>query len=237
MIRYLSLAQRVPEISGIESNAVSRFYSLLSQLPLMRSPHRRFVAGALGLGVTQGDFLDLGTGPGSVALAIAQHCPALRMVGLDLSAPMLKLAAHQASRLELDDRGLWPQADGHCLPFARGSFDLVVSSFALHHWLDPVQILNEIARVLAPGGRYYIADVCREANLFQRLFAWGSIPFVSLPLGSYLGYGGYYESLRAGYTFAEARELLEQSALPAGRVEVDLANWIPTLMIASDGPA
>lgn len=237
MIKYLSLAHRVPEISGIESNAVSRFYSLLSRLPLMRSTHRRFVAGALGLGVTQGNFLDLGTGPGSVALAIARHCPALRMVGLDLAAPMLKLAARQASRLELDERGFWPQGDGHHLPFARESFDLVVSSFALHHWLDPVLILNEIARVLAPGGRYYIADVCREENLFQRFFAWGSIPFLSLPLGSYRGYGGYFESLRAGYTRAEAREFLERSALPAGRVDANLSNWIPTLSIASDGAA
>ena len=236
-MKYLSLVVRVPEISAIESSAVARFYSLISQLPLMRAAHRRFVAGALALGVAQGNCLDLGTGPGSVALAIAQNSPDLRMVGLDLAARMVELAREQAIRSGLDGRGLWPQADGHCLPFASGSFDLVVSSFALHHWVHPVRILDEIARVLAPGGRYYIADVCREANLSQRLFAWGSIPFVSLPLGSYLGYGGYYESLRAGYTRAEARELLERSTLPEGRVEANLGRWIPTLSIASNEPA
>ena len=234
-MRYLSLAHRVPEITGIESKAVTRFYSLLSRLPLMQAAHRRFVAGALALGVTQGVCLDVATGPGTLALAIARYNPDLRMVGLDLAAPMLQQARDHASQSGPNGSGLWPQADGHYLPFASDSFDLVVSAFALHHWLDPVRIFDEIARVLAPEGRYYIADVCREPKLFQRLFAWGSIPFVSLPLGSYLGYGGYYESLRAGYTRTEARGLLEQSTLPSGRVEANLAKWIPTLTIASRG--
>jgi ubiquinone/menaquinone biosynthesis C-methylase UbiE len=149
---------------------------------------------------------------------------------------MLEHASGQSPPAASNGRALWSQGDGHHLPFASGSFDLVVSSFALHHWADPVQILDEIARVLRPGGRYYIADICREANLSQRLFAWGSVPFVSLPLGSYRGYGGYYESLRASYTRTEATRLLEHSPLPPGRVEIDPAGWIPTLTIASLGP-
>jgi ubiquinone/menaquinone biosynthesis C-methylase UbiE len=236
-MRYLSLAHRVPEVTGLESETVTRFYSLLSRLPLMQAAHRRLVAGALALGVTQGICLDVATGPGTMALAIARYSPGLRIVGLDLAAPMLQRAREHASQAGMKGTDLWPQADGHDLPFASGSVDLVVSAFALHHWLDPLRIFDEIARVLAPGGRYFIADICREPKFFQRLFAWGSIPFVSLPLGSYLGYGGYYESLRAGYTQTEAQEMLEQSALPPGRVEANLAKWIPTLTIASKGAA
>jgi ubiquinone/menaquinone biosynthesis C-methylase UbiE len=236
-MNYLSLAQRVPEISALESSAASRFYSLLSRLPLMRAAHRRILAGVLALGVARGRCLDVGTGPGSVALELARRNPALCIVGLDLAAPMLRLALAEGSRMDSHGHQLWPQADGHLLPFASGSFDLVTSAFSLHHWLDPVRVLDEIARVLAPGGRYYIADLCREAKPFQRLFAWGSIPFVSLPFGSYRGYGGYYESLRAGYNRAEARQLLEHSALPPGRVDVNLTQWIPTLAIASQGSA
>jgi ubiquinone/menaquinone biosynthesis C-methylase UbiE len=234
---YLSLSNRIPEIAAVESEAVTRFYGLITGLPLMRAAYRRFVAGALALGVKQGNCLDLGTGPGCVAVAIARSRPALRVVGLDLAAQMVEQARGQALRADLDGRGLWPQGDGHCLPFADGSFDLVVSSFALHHWQDAVRVLDEIARVLAPDGHYYIADVCREANLSQRFFAWGSIPFVSLPLGRYLGYGGYYESMRASYTRDEARILLARSALAPGEVETDLASWIPTLTIASKGRA
>lgn len=232
---YFSLARRVPETSAVDPAVLTWFYGLIGQVPLVRTAHRRIVAGALAQGVTVGDGLDLGTGPGYIAVQMAQQRPALRMVGLDLAAHMLEKAVRLAARAGLDGRGLWPQADGHDLPFADGTFDLVVSSLALHHWHDPLRILDEIARVLKPEGRYYIADVCREVNLFQRLFAYASVPVASLPFGSYLGYGGYYESVRAAYTQDEARDLLARSALPPGRVSVASTWFVPILTIAARG--
>ncbi|HKD97163.1 MAG TPA: class I SAM-dependent methyltransferase, partial [Micromonosporaceae bacterium] len=44
------------------------------------------------------------------------------------------------------------------LPFADGSFDLVVSSLSLHHWDEPEAAVPELARVLRPGGRVCIYD-------------------------------------------------------------------------------
>ena len=67
----------------------------------------------------------------------------------------------------------------------------------------------------------------------QRLFAYASIPAVSLLFGSYRGYGGYYESLRAGYTSAEAESLLARSALPPGQVVSDSTWFVPLVTIAS----
>lgn len=240
-MNYLSLACRVPETSAVEPKALTWFYGLIGHVPLVRTAHRRFIAGALAMGVTQGYGLDLGTGPGYAAVEIARQRPGLRMVGLDLAAHMVEKATHQAARARLDGQGFWLQADGHLLPFTDSSFDLVVSSFALHHWDDPLRVLNEIARVLrrpepvkgVPGGRYYITDVCREAKPFQRLFAYASIPAVSLPFGSYRGYGGYYESVRAGYTREEAQRLLEQSALPPGEVGLESTWFVPMVTFAS----
>jgi ubiquinone/menaquinone biosynthesis C-methylase UbiE len=230
---YLSLTHRVPEPSAVEPKILTWLYARIIRVPLVRTVHRRFVTGALAQGIGQGRALDLGTGPGYVAVQISRQRPGLTMVGLDLAAHMLTEARQQAARAELNGRALWPQADGHDLPFADASFDLVISSFALHHWTDPLRILNEIARVLRPGGRYYIADVCREANALQRSFAYASIPVVSLPFGSYRAYGGYYESLRAGYTRDEARELLARSALPPGEVSLDSTWFVPFLTVAS----
>ncbi|MFC2046480.1 class I SAM-dependent methyltransferase, partial [Chloroflexota bacterium] len=224
---YLSLVRRVPEVSAMEPQALAWLYAVVTQMPLMRTAYRRTVAGALAQGVMQGHGLDLGTGPGTVAVEIARQRPGLRMVGLDLAAHMVVRARQQAARAGLDGRGFWPQADGHFLPFPDNSFDLVVSSFALHHWDDPLRILDEMGRVLRPGGRYYIADLCREPNLYQRVFAYGSIPVISLLFGSYLGYGGYYESVRAGYTRDEARALLEGSALPSGDVQLKSTFFMP----------
>jgi ubiquinone/menaquinone biosynthesis C-methylase UbiE len=232
---YFSLARRVPEASAVEPQLLTWLYDLIVHVPLVRTVHRRFVNDALALGVTAGLGLDLGTGPGYVACEIARQRPGLSFVGLDLAAHMVERASRQAARAGLNSRGLWPQGDGHRLPFPDDSFDLVVSSFSLHHWDDPLRILNEIARVLKPGGCYSIADLCREPGLFHRLFAYASIPAVSLPFGSYRGYGGYYESLRAGYTRAEAQSLMERSALPPGKVDRDSTLFVPILTIASKG--
>jgi ubiquinone/menaquinone biosynthesis C-methylase UbiE len=230
-MRYFSLARRVRETSAVEPKALARLYGLISQVPLVRTTHRRFIAGALSQGVTQGCGLDLGTGPGYVAMEIARQRPDLKMVGLDLAAHMVEKASHQQVGTGRNGCGLWLQGDGHRLPFGNGALDLVVSSFALHHWDEPSRILNEIARVLAPRGRYYIADVCRKVNAFQRIFAYASIPAVSLPFGSYWGYGGYYESVRAGYTRDEAQALLDQSALPRGQVRLESTWFVPILTI------
>ncbi len=218
-------------------------YDLASRIPLVRTTYRRFVAGVLDKGVTQGYALDLGTGPGHVVAQFARQSPDLQMIGLDLAAHMVERARRQTMRRELNGRNPWVQADGHSLPFADDSLDLVISSFALHHWQDPVEVMNEIARVLRrprpetgdPGGRYYIADVCRDVTPFQRLAAYASIPALSLPFGSYCGHGGYYESVRAGYTPAEAQVLLERSALPPGQVGLDSTWFVPILTITSRG--
>ncbi|HSR32253.1 MAG TPA: class I SAM-dependent methyltransferase, partial [Anaerolineae bacterium] len=145
---YFCIARRVPETSALEPKGVAWLYGLISRVPVVRTTHRRFVAGALGQGVMRGQGLDLGTGPGYVATEIVRKRPDLAMVGLDLAAHMVERATQYDTNTRLNGRGLWLQGDGHCLPFADGSFDLVVSSFAMHHWEDPLRVLNEIARVL-----------------------------------------------------------------------------------------
>lgn len=232
-VNYFRLARRVPERSAVEPRGLAQLYGLITQMPLVRTAHHRFVAGALALAVNRGRALDVGTGPGYVAVEVARGQPGLQIVGLDLATPMVEQARRYAAWAGFDGRGMWPRADGHRLPFPDESFDLVFSSFALHHWEDPVRVLDEMARVLRPGGRYYVADLCREPNLFQRLFAYASIPALSLAFGSYRGYGGYYESLRAGYTRAEAEELLSRSALPPGQVRLDSTWFVPVVTITS----
>jgi hypothetical protein len=69
----------------------------------------------------------------------------------------------------------------------------------------------------------------------QRAFAYASIPVISLPYGSYRGYGGYYESVRSAYTCNEAQDLLQRSNLPPGEVTVDSTWFIPILALASRG--
>jgi ubiquinone/menaquinone biosynthesis C-methylase UbiE len=230
---YFDLNHRVLEVGAVEPKTMTWLYGIVVDTPVVRALYRRLVQGVLSLGVSEGFALDLGTGPGYLSVAITRKLPALRMVGMDLAYHMVERARRNAERAGLDGRGFWPQGDAHRLPFADATFQLVFSSFSLHHWADPLGVLNEIARVLAPGGCYYIVDLCREVNWLQRLFAYSTIPVLSVPFGSYRGYGGYYESVRAAHSRAELSAISSRSTLPPGVVALDSTWFAPVVTLAS----
>jgi hypothetical protein len=60
----------------------------------------------------------------------------------------------------------WQEGDAKAMPLSDGEFDLVVFSGSLHHWEDPLVVLDEIARVLREGGGYLVRDSKRLAARF-----------------------------------------------------------------------
>ncbi len=100
--------------------------------------------------------LDAGCGAGHTALTFAPHVA--EVVAYDLSTAMLA----QVDKLA-KDRGLTnirtEEGDVEALPFADGSFDLVVSRYSAHHWPAPTRALAEIRRVLKPGGSFLLSDI------------------------------------------------------------------------------
>jgi ubiquinone/menaquinone biosynthesis C-methylase UbiE len=124
-----------------------------------RRVHARVVADVAGAGLGSGvRVLDVGTGPGGVPLAIARARPLLRVDGLDLSADMIAYARQATVNAGLDDRLTFTVGDVADLPYADGTFDLVVSSMSQHHWGDVRAGVREIRRVLRPAGQAWIYD-------------------------------------------------------------------------------
>lgn len=100
--------------------------------------------------------LDVAAGTGHVARGFA---PRVRtVVAVDATAAMLERGWIEAKRAALRNV-LFMQADAAALPFVDGSFDVVVSRFALHHFEDPAVQVAEMSRVLRPGGRLAVADL------------------------------------------------------------------------------
>jgi demethylmenaquinone methyltransferase / 2-methoxy-6-polyprenyl-1,4-benzoquinol methylase len=102
--------------------------------------------------------LDLATGTGDIAFGLAAR--GARVVGLDVTLRMIELA--RAKR----ERGLvrFLVADMLALPFPRGSFDIVTTGYGLRNVPDLSTAIDEIRRVLAPGGQLVSLDFNRPSN-------------------------------------------------------------------------
>ncbi|HYU84569.1 MAG TPA: class I SAM-dependent methyltransferase [Kribbellaceae bacterium] len=133
----------------------SRVYDLAART-LLRGVYRRLAADIAGAAPHGAAVLDVGTGPGVLLAELARRRPDLELTGIDLSADMVAAANRNLSRF--GGRATVLAASVTDLPFPDRSFDLIVSSFSLHHWDHPEAAAPELARVLRPGGRLQIYD-------------------------------------------------------------------------------
>ncbi len=130
-----------------DSQRYSRYWEPVLAGPAARMLHR--------IEDGPGDYLDIGTGTGSLTLAAAERWPAARIIGLDASRGMLSVAQHRvATERAADDtaRFEWLAADAAAIPLEDASVDVVTSSFMLQLVDDRAEVLREVRRVLRPGG-------------------------------------------------------------------------------------
>lgn len=123
----------------------------------------RFVERLVELGA-RGRMLDVGCGPGHMALMICARVPDARVVGVDLARTMLAHARRHRAASEHGRRIALSVADAKHLGFADGAFDAVFSNTILHHIPDPLPFLRETRRVLRPGGVLLVRDLFRPAT-------------------------------------------------------------------------
>jgi ubiquinone/menaquinone biosynthesis C-methylase UbiE len=111
--------------------------------------------------------LDIACGTGQLERLLLAEWPGLLVIGTDVSPGMLQ----QAGRKRLGPRAHWLQAEACRLPFADGCCDMVVTANSFHYFRCPVQALQEMGRVLQPGGRLVFLDWCDD-YLACKLCSW-----------------------------------------------------------------
>lgn len=196
-----------PEISA-GFNRVARF----PQFQLMRT----LVARRAIKFVDQGEAADLGCGPGLLVFEMARQAPGLHITGVDLSEEMLAEARRLAEAEGLGTQVAFKPGDVETLPLPDESLDLVVSTLSLHHWSNPVAALQEIDRVLRPGGAYVIADLRRDLGLLPWLAVWFATQVVVPP--ALKRANEPLASRDAAYTPEEATVLADQAGLEGYRI-------------------
>jgi ubiquinone/menaquinone biosynthesis C-methylase UbiE len=176
----------------IDGHASTRYDFMARHL--IRGVYRRIADDIAMAAPHGGEVLDVGTGPGVLLVEIAKRRPDLRLTGVDLSADMVATAERNLGGI-----GTARIGDAAELPFEDDTFDLIVSSFSLHHWDHPEAAGIELGRVLRPSGRIYLYDF-RTAP-FEQLDAVGS---------------NQHEMIRASWLFPRfARHVITTAATTA----------------------
>jgi ubiquinone/menaquinone biosynthesis C-methylase UbiE len=152
-------------------------------------------------GFHRGRIIDVGCGFGAMNVVLAHRFVDSEIVGIDLSDPLLQLANRSAQAADLSDRVKFEKADVHQIPYDDASFDVVINTNMVHLVENPVQMLNELERILVPDGYLFIADIKR----------------------SWIGF--LDKTFKSALTLDEARELVDQSNVPEGSFSSNLLWW------------
>jgi demethylmenaquinone methyltransferase/2-methoxy-6-polyprenyl-1,4-benzoquinol methylase len=166
------------------------------------------------------DVLDLATGSGDVAFALARRLdPKTQIVGMDFCQPMLDEAEAKKNRAN-DPRFssvTFKPGDGLDLPLADASFDAVTISFGLRNMADRHRALSEMRRVLRPGGRLWVLEFSQPYGWFKPFYYFYLRRILPLIAGAVTGD-------RAAYVYLN--ETIEQfPGRPALAAEIQAAGF------------
>jgi len=129
--------------------------------------------------------LDVGTGPGYLPGYLAMARPDLEICGLDFSYDMIRRVEPRPAAAAPQAPARWVVGDACLLPFRGGVFDHLLATFSFHIWPCPVAGLQELRRVLAPGGQAWVYELRPEASIHDlKAFARETrLPFPLVYLG------------------------------------------------------
>jgi ubiquinone/menaquinone biosynthesis C-methylase UbiE len=140
-----------------------------------------------------GKFLEIGSGPGYQTVEIIKRFPGSQVIALEPSPDMIKVATGYSQSQGVSNRLMFVEGavEDNSLIQGLGTFDLIYSTFSLHHWQEPVKAMRNLYGALKTGGVILIYDFERHWLTYY------------LPIRK-----GVAESIRASYTPKEIVSML-----------------------------
>lgn len=157
-------------------------------------------------GIDSGEALEIGPGPGYLGLEWLKKTKGTSLKGLEISEDMIAVTKKNATEYRVNGRAEYVKGDAQKMPFPDGYFDAVFTNGSLHEWAQPEAIFNEIARVLKPGGRYFISDMKRDMNFLAKWF----LLLFCKPKNMR---PGLISSINAAYTLSEIENIVAKTRL------------------------
>jgi ubiquinone/menaquinone biosynthesis C-methylase UbiE len=195
--------------------AIARWYAKSTRKDMERF---RALATRLRAELPQGgDVLEVAPGPGYFAIEMAEG-GAYRVTGLDVSRTMVELARTNAAEagVEVDFR----RGDASAMPFSDDSFDLLTCSAAFKNFSEPHKALEEMYRVLRPGGTALVVDLHRDVPMsdIRKYFAGMGLGTVQrwMTVATFR-----FMLLKRAYTRAEFEQLLADIPFREKEIRID----------------
>jgi ubiquinone/menaquinone biosynthesis C-methylase UbiE len=154
--------------------------------------------------------VDLGCGPGDIAIRLSRAAATAQITGVDGSPAMLALARAALRSAQLEGRVGFVDGRLPGVPLPDGSFDLVLSKDMLHHLPDPQVLWSEVRRLGRPGAAVCVMDLSRPATPAAAHEIVERVSGAEHPLLK----TDFYNSLCAAFTADELRAQLSAAGLP-----------------------
>jgi len=104
--------------------------------------------------ILPGRLIDIGCGPGAFLQLVQESFPGIQLNGLDLSEEMIRQAGKR-----LADTAVALVGDAEQMPLADSQYQAVTCNMSIHHYPHPQKALNEMYRILEPGGHLLLNDM------------------------------------------------------------------------------
>ena len=182
-------AHQEESFSGLDN---AKQYAESAKKSMLR--YRAFLKN-LGTLDIKGRYLEVGAGPGILTTEIARIHPIVEITAIELSQDMATVGREYVVDNGFEDRIKFVvgNAEDESLINSLGKFDLVYCTYTLHHWADAGKAIRNLTPALADGGVLYLYDLRRVWWLY-----WPPIR------------NGFFNSIRAAYTPAEVKSMLQK---------------------------
>ena len=165
--------------------------------------------------------LDIATGTGDLAIALARAAEGATVTGVDLSEGMIEVGRRKVAEAGLSDRVKLSPADALALPFADNSFDVITVAFGVRNFEHLAEGYAEMLRVLRPGGRLVILELSLpEQKLIRGLFKLYFLHILPLIGGLISGNRGAYRYLPESVLRFPPKDIFLNMLTSAGFVNV-----------------
>lgn len=201
---------------GIEGYFATKYAEFAKNTPEIRKEYKRLADKTASM-IKKGRLLEIGPGPGHISIEIAKLLPEMEIIGLDISDTMIEIARKNANEHGLSERIEFRNGDASKIPFEDSSFNFVVSSGSLHHWKKPVQVFNEIYRVLKSNCRAMIYDLRKDAPQ-QKIREWANI------IDSKIMRWGLKHSFRESYTAQQIEKTIKDTRFTEFEIKEEEIN-------------